>query len=1052
MSQSPPDDLTVWRPEFVVYRVALLPFERYARWTRSRRCDSFAELGGRLAEHILLEYHDSRLRLALACASPSLSATLLTADSSTQLKRRALQALARYFGRCTTRATPFGLFSAQGVGKIASSCSFDLAGTFGAALTADCGVLYDTIDQANAARSGRYMFNNVSFPLGSRLKWAKRHFEGKHFRYEWRSAALPPWLLELVSSCQPGVLLADIAHQIASTGVEATEATIVAGQLVDEQVLVPVFDLPLYSADTACAIMEMLNGHMAPSPMKAHVGVPADLCALTDRASRSETRFDIASSAPAIRDPIEHYQLDGLELTRTFAIDEFLASRALAAASLLWRIQPRPAASRLDRFKGRLVEFYPNVELPLLIAVDDEVGVGYGHNSNAVPPVLRGLRPANPALSSVSEFTGRDAALAEILCQSLEQGRSPMELTDDLAESLVSFHPPALPDTLTIAISVLASSASGAEQPTIVHRFTSAGSAARLFGRFTQSDNRLRRRVDEYFTREERLNPDAIHAEVLHLAAPRNGNVSRRSPLRKYAIPIWGAAGIDANVDPILPDDLVVSVRNDRVVLRSLRLNREVIPTFTTALTFANSGLKAVQFLYDYALQGGPGGITWSWGCLGNTSFLPRITSKGCVLSPARWKLRPIEWPKLSGALSEEEYHVVVGTLHGKGVPTWFGVVEGDNILPVHVDNPLSLEAALTSRRNADESVTLVELMFDDLRSVVRTPEGTHSHEILIPFVRRQPVNKVRANVRPYTLDCQRRFPPGSEWLTAKLYAGPFLCDRLLQDVVQPLVARGRAAHVFDRWHFLRYADPEHHIRLRFHGKPNQLFSWWSDVYAEWLAPLVAASNVKRIELAEYIPELARYGGLEGIDLAEEVFEHVSDWVLDILSTLRRFGSMDERWLVGTSMVDRLLNGAALPLDAKHNLAKSMSERLVDTATASIPSAKAPLRRLLARRFREHRADVEAALVVGDNGSRVQACLSAIRTYEEPVRSLLQRTAATNSEHSHSGVAIIQSHVHMALNRLFDDHHAQWELFIYDCLDRFYWSQISRRECSLTSC
>jgi thiopeptide-type bacteriocin biosynthesis protein len=68
-------------------------------------------------------------------------------------------------------------------------------------------------------------------------------------------------------------------------------------------------------------------------------------------------------------------------------------------------------------------------------------------------------------------------------------------------------------------------------------------------------------------------------------------------------------------------------------------------------------------------------------------------------------------------------------------------------------------------------------------------------------------------------------FPPGSEWLTLKLYAGAITVDDLLRDVVGPLASDLEAEGLAQRWFFIRYADPHGHLRLRFQGNPATLIN-----------------------------------------------------------------------------------------------------------------------------------------------------------------------------------------------------------------------------------
>src|SRR5215470_9849062 len=84
-----------------------------------------------------------------------------------------------------------------------------------------------------------------------------------------------------------------------------------------------------------------------------------------------------------------------------------------------------------------------------------------------------------------------------------------------------------------------------------------------------------------------------------------------------------------------------------------------------------------------------------------------------------------------------------------------------------------------------------------------------------------------------------QRFTPGGEWLSMKLYL-PFdgmdgIIDRLVDDQLD-----GPAAALSDQWFYLRYADPEPHLRIRAHARSaetvrDQLAAWtgWAGSLAE---------------------------------------------------------------------------------------------------------------------------------------------------------------------------------------------------------------------------
>ena len=151
-------------------------------------------------------------------------------------------------------------------------------------------------------------------------------------------------------------------------------------------------------------------------------------------------------------------------------------------------------------------------------------------------------------------------------------------------------------------------------------------SGARLLGRFCHADPDLAAGVAAHLPAEEALRPDAVFAEVVHLPEGRLGNILARPTYRGYEIPYLGRSAAPAGRQLPL-SDLRVSVDGGRVVLRSARLGREVVPRLTSAHNFA-AGQGVYRFLCALQGQGVAGGLGWDWGPLAGSAFLPRVVSR----------------------------------------------------------------------------------------------------------------------------------------------------------------------------------------------------------------------------------------------------------------------------------------------------------------------------------------------------------------------------------------------------------------------------------------
>ncbi|HEX8696017.1 MAG TPA: thiopeptide-type bacteriocin biosynthesis protein [Longimicrobium sp.] len=148
-------------------------------------------------------------------------------------------------------------------------------------------------------------------------------------------------------------------------------------------------------------------------------------------------------------------------------------------------------------------------------------------------------------------------------------------------------------------------------------------------------------------------------------------------------------------------------------------------------------------------------------------------------------------------------------------------------------------------------------------------------------------------------------WPEGTRWLAAHIFfnAGIYTpeCDRVALEVAEPFVRRCQAEGWIDGHFFIRYSEYGPHVRLRLHGEKEVLEGtvWPALVeHVRALYPDVAlerpegqqwrwdprpelegaeALQVTHLAEIEYEPETDRYGGPEGVRMAERFFEHSSE-------------------------------------------------------------------------------------------------------------------------------------------------------------------------------
>src|SRR4029077_9570790 len=144
--------------------------------------------------------------------------------------------------------------------------------------------------------------------------------------------------------------------------------------------------------------------------------------------------------------------------------------------------------------------------------------------------------------------------------------------------------------------------------------------------------------------------------------------------------------------------------------------------------------------------------------------------------------------------------------------------------------------------------------------------------------------------------------------------------DRVLTGLVAPLAAEALRSGQARRWFFIRFADPEPHLRVRFAGDPAWLWRELLPAFHEAARPWLDDGRVHRVQLDTYEREVERYGGPGGIELAEAVFSADSDAVLEALPPLVGEAGLDRRWRFAFLGIDRLLDDLGLDLEERLRL------------------------------------------------------------------------------------------------------------------------------------
>jgi thiopeptide-type bacteriocin biosynthesis protein len=1008
----------------------------------------------RLTVHAKLRGYVERpeVREALYVASPSLEGALADwlADPTSEAGVKAERSVIRYLVRMASRPTPFGLFAGNTVGTLGEHTRLELAhgnqhrrytrldGDYLAKLT-------DQLAGEPAIRAHLpHAPSSSLYRVAGRLHYAMRQ-EGKERSYSLVDLEPTEYLLATLARARGGALPGDLAQALCDADPEVTraEADEYIEELIAAQVLVP--DLaPLVTGiealDDVLAQLAAVPTEPAREAARALAQAATQLRALDRGLGNPPAAYraihEVLRQLPVAAEESRLFQVNLVPVAAAAVLGRDVIDEIARGIAMVHRLSRVGGRGDLVAFREAFAQRYEGREVPLVEALDEESGIGFAASNSPsadASPLLANLPfPGAPGDSQIS-WESHHAHVGRRIAEALARDAAEIVLDDvDLAamERSPAAPEPKLPDALS-AMVIVARRPDGELRIHLDHAYGPSG--ATLFGRFCHSDAELDRVTRAQLSAEEAARPDAIFAEIVHLPDGRLANIAARPVLRSHEIVYLGRSG--APRDHQLPiTDLLVSVRGDQIVLRSSSLGREVIPRLTNAHAFSQRSLGVYRFLASLQSQGTTS-PSFDIGPFTALPHVPRIRSGTVVLREATWRLVKAQLAAITKARGADRIVNLRELRAAARLPRWVCVEDGDNVLPVDLDNVVAVDSFVHLIRDR-EVVNLAELVpaSDDL--IVRGPGGAFAHEIVVPFVRTD-ATVTAAERAAATRPPRAKFPPGSEWLFAKLYTGRAMADRVLA-ALAPL------AETWPAWFFIRYGDPDWHVRLRVSGDPAWLLGEVMPQLTAATRPLLDDGQVWKVQLDTYERETERYGGARGIVLAERLFHADSVAALGIVGLLDGDAGSDARWRLALRGIDQLLADLGFDTRAKLDVMSLARDAFMREHGAE---RVVPFHKVLGERFRAERRALETLVDrTQDAASELAPALAlfdARSNANAPIIAEL-RAAGDRGELGLSLPELAGSYMHMHANRLLRSAHRAHELVLYDWLARLYEGQLAR--------
>lgn len=1066
--------------DFFVIRTPLLPLEELTNWSDFLATTAAIELNDPIelrrawdADRAVL-----RERLKRIFSEPTVNGALFVASSSLwsafghwvagQLDKKGQRiehALTRYFQRMAARCTPFGLFAGCSLGRVtqgvrSTRIAFEGRHSYSAAVRLDFDYLFALTERFRTDVSLRQILEYRPTPtlrqVGARWHYLETRVAGALRSNHLVRLDHDDNLDAALKAARSGTRREEVARAVTALpgnrDITLEEALNYVDELINNGVLISSL-YPIVTGDSVLAdlIQQLERLGVAESAILERIN--EDLSTLQRRALGAirdglQAVEQSMAALPNISSEVR-FQVDMTKGVSVADLSDGLARTLTKGVEVLCLLDDFGESEDLSTFRDAFVKRYERAWVPLIEVLDEEAGIGFGVSGTDSAALAVGLslgrRQAVP--SQLKPF--QEMLLARLL-EAVRDRRIEVEIpSDQLAGASRGLAE--LPTSFSLQCSIIAKTVRDFDDGTYeVHLKALAGpSGGRLLGRFCHTSTDLKEAVRRHLQEEESTDSDSVFAEIVFLPEGRLGNILCRPVLRSHEIVCLGRSGAPADRQ-LTADDLLVTVEaNGEIVLYSKSLQKRIVPRLTSAHGFMNPKMPPLyRFLCGLQnqrvrLRG------FSWGALDALDYLPRVRSGRYILSLAQWRLTEAEVKTVNGESEFDAFLALQTIRRARSIPRWVSFVQADNVLPVDFDNALSVAAFLQLVKPGSRPV-LKEMYPPPSPSWVEGPEGTFAHEIVLPMIRRsertseRPVNVDAAQSTVPQFNCvptrQRVVAPGDDWLFVKLYGGPVGLDEFAATQLPELVSTLRSGGELKNWFFIRYRDPNTHLRMRFAGSPAWLMN---HVLASVLAACRRAVDDQiawSYGLDSYQREIERYGGRDAIGLIEAIFCADSEATIRILPNLTSDEGANVRWRIALKGLDELLSDFSLDISAKHQIATRWKAQLQEEL-----GANATTRRQLAERFRSNRSAILSLNKQVDSG-KLSVVADALRVRSAAIRESASALAnlGTLGKLTVPLTELLGSLAHMHVNRMMRSISRADEMVLYDFLSCLYQSEVGR--------
>ncbi|MBL0741059.1 lantibiotic dehydratase [Chryseolinea lacunae] len=978
--------------------------------------------------------------------------SLLIKEGSTSSEdtSKIYSAIMRYWLRMSSRSTPFGTFAGIAMGKIGEITKLCIQPPADHLIysrldsTILCGISDYLASVPEIFERLKFHTNSSIYPVGDRVKYVEFKTVNSKRIYSIAEVERQPALDAIMSRARNGAEVGDLLTVIDDGNTSLEERRDFVMEVIANNILVHELSPNVTGKPHLEALIEKLSRIPAAT---AYVGQLQEIQKILNSGRIGLADMDrleeIVVSIIGGHLKKEHLVHSDLFLsTKGISLEKEWVDQLAIDIEKVLDLKKNSKFSSMSYFKERFFERYEFREVPLAYALDPEIGIGYGDFDNTNtdhPALLDNLIFKNERDEQKVPLSDFDELLNFKLHEAIRCGAFEITFSEEELQKHSNSEFDSTSDCLYIRGTLLREPEENSSMKFILLDYNPSSATTGL-GRFCHGNPEFALKVRNYNQVEESFSKDCIFAEVAYLQEPHMVNLTSRPVLREFEIPYLVNSSVSEEFQiPI--DDLLLSIINNELVLRSRRLGKRVIPKMTNAHNYRTKGLPIYAFLCDLRFQNINHGSLINWGPNDLLPFLPRTTYKNIIITRARWRLNSKDHANCKRLAENQRVNYIKQVCLEIGMPRFVAISQADNELPIDLANVHCVDILFDKLFKTDFLI-LLEFPQGSSNCVVNDVDGKgFFNEIVIPLRRTDETPNVSLTLRKYSQIPQRHFVPGSDWLYVKVFCGFKFAETVLLDIVGPIVEELLKEKVIDRWFFIRYNLPDPHLRLRFHGQ-DLLWNKVIQYLMAKLQPLIESDMIAKVDTDTYVREIERYGSETIVD-SEHLFFFDSAAVLKFLFLLREENDESLRVTFALKGIDRLLDDFGLAIESRKELMLSLRNGFLEEVKGD-----GELIRQLDLNYRSKMKEIQLFMTTHlQNDTVSDEILSILDERSSSLKKVAQGICLKVTGHADRALYdLLSSYLHMFINRLFTSSQRKQELVLYHYMFKYYNSICARNK------